>query len=287
MTATPFPETPGTVASKILMLRAAAKRTILIVEGKHDALVFQNFIDSTRCTTVIAWGKENALGALSLVRKKETEGILCVVDRDFDFVLAAQKTDRDVVYTDCHDLDLMIFKSKALDKVLAELASVEKLEQFRQKGGDIRDYLLSVAAPIGSLRLFSTRAGANLTFDGMSFAFVDNTNLHFTLGELVREVLNRSKRPHSQTDMLVKEIEKVRAAAPDLWDLCVAEDVLQMLARALCKMIGSQKPSKISWRELQTYLRLAYESDFFRLSSLCSNIKKWEAAQPDFACLLV
>jgi hypothetical protein len=287
MSDNPFNETAGTLASKILMLRAAGKKTVLVVEGEHDARIYENFIDPKSCLIVIAWGKGNALGALLLVRPKEPDGTIFLVDRDFDFVRNAAVPDPNVIYTDDHDLDLTVFRSAALEKVLRELASDKKTNEFAAKRGDLRAYLLRAAAPIGSLRLQSIEDAVHLTFDGMSFDFVDRADLTYDMGDMVQEVLNRSGRPHGEIAGLVEKIRLVMERAIDHWELCVGEDVLQMLSRALCRMIGSQKPSALDWRKVQTYLRLAYEREYFRASALYGRIKAWEAANRPYLCLAI
>jgi len=283
MNTNPFKETPGTIASKILMLRAAKRKAIMLLEGTHDARVMSNFVDERHCLLVVAWGKENALAALPLVREREPNGIICVLDRDFDFIRGVAVEDANVIYADCHDLDLMMFKSPALEKVLRELASPEKMRRF----SDLRSFLLKAAEPIACLRLHSIEANDNLTFDDMSFDFVKSENLSFEVRNMVHEVLNRSRRPPTHCDALVEKIAHVQQRSLDSWELCVAEDVLKMLTKALYRMIGSQKPSKIGWRNVQTYLRLGYERDFFRASILYTRIKEWEKIQSPFICLTV
>ena len=259
----------------------------MIVEGTHDSRVMQNFVDANSCFIVVASGKGNALGALPLVRRTEPKGIILIVDRDFDFVCQGAVYDTDVVYVDCHDLDLMIFKSPALEKVLRELASPDKMEQFRETCGDLRTYLLSAAAPIGCLRLLSIEENEHLSFDGMSFDFVRRVDLQFEVKEMVQEVLNKSMRSRSENDAFVEKIMQVSGRVLDPWEICVGEDVLQFLTRALCKMIGTQQRNKINWRSVQTHLRLAYERDFFRKSGLYARIKDWEKIQAPFICLTV
>ena len=75
--------TASSVAAEIVLLRAAARKTILIVEGGTDERLMSVFVDPGQCDIVISNGKDNALGALAVMRHRKVVGILCILDTDY------------------------------------------------------------------------------------------------------------------------------------------------------------------------------------------------------------
>jgi len=111
------------IASEALMLRASALKTILLVEGTSDDKLLGSFVDKAEYDVVIAYGKVNLLEALEILRRKDAEGIVCLVDADFSRIDGAVIADKDIVVTEFHDLEVSLFHSSAFDRVLSELGS--------------------------------------------------------------------------------------------------------------------------------------------------------------------
>ena len=120
------------------MLRAASTKAVILVEGGDDEKVYGEFIDGDKCEIVICQGHRNARDALGKLEGRTIWGILCVVDADFSAFIAQNGQSPNLLQTDDHDLEVMLFKSRAFDKVLGELGSPEKVREFTDKGVDPR-----------------------------------------------------------------------------------------------------------------------------------------------------
>jgi hypothetical protein len=85
----------------------------------------------------------------------------------------------------------MLIKSPALEKVVAEFGSEEKISHLNQ---DVREVLLKIAISIGYLRYISQFDKLNLTFNGITFSkFIDEKNWQFNELKLIQEVKNKSQ----------------------------------------------------------------------------------------------
>ncbi len=93
---------------------------------------------------------------MEILNKENFQRILAIVDADFERLECLPNVPN-LILTDTHDLETMLIQSPALDKVLAEIGSEEKITKF---GKDIRSVLLQAGKPIGYLRSCTILNGA-------------------------------------------------------------------------------------------------------------------------------
>jgi hypothetical protein len=103
------------------------------VEGPQDSRFYKRFIDLENCHATVAHNKENVVSAIRLLNEAGFVGALGIVDADFDHLDHIELPSKDIVRGDCHDLESMLIRSNALDAMLHEFASPEKLTKFESK----------------------------------------------------------------------------------------------------------------------------------------------------------
>ena len=119
--------TPESIATSILLLRAVHKGSVLIVEGYSDSRLYGKFIDGDNCQIVNAYNKSSAVRVTELLEKKNFFGIVTIVDADFWSIEGYEHPSSNILRTDTHDLETMLVSSPALDHVLAEYGSQDKI----------------------------------------------------------------------------------------------------------------------------------------------------------------
>lgn len=164
------------VANQIRLLRSNFSGTFLLVEGRSDKIFYERFVDKTLCELIVTSGKpsskQRAIEILNILEKSSFQGILAIVDADFDSLQTLLHSSPNLLRTDTHDLETMLIKSPALEKVLNEFGSEEKITKFNK---DIRNTLLKTGISVGYLLWISQCDGLNLTFDSIKFSrFVDS-----------------------------------------------------------------------------------------------------------------
>lgn len=264
------------IAAEVVLLRAAAERAILIVEGWSDDRLFRKFLDSDNCELVIAHGKENALRAIELLERNGFEGVLALVDLDYDGLRGEVRNSDHIVYTEEHDVECMLVKSRALDSVLMEFGSRKKLESLRLSGVDVREILLNAVRPIGVARYISLSEGIDLTFKGINYKIIDKKKLVVSEESLVKELYNNSGRHRSKECELVKRIMSQEFEGLDPWVVCCGHDVVAALVKALQHVLGSHNSGSFDVEALEAHLRLAYDSRDFAKSKIFQYIRAWE-----------
>jgi hypothetical protein len=177
----------------------------------------------------------------------------------------------------------MLIQSPALDKVLAEIGSEEKITKF---GKDIRSALLQTGKPIGYLLWVSQIYGLNLTFAGIKFSkFIDEQTLQIDEIQLIQEVKNKSEAHRLKDEILQQHIANQKRNDHDPYQVCCGHHLVQILSFGLCKSIGSAKPSDVEPSILERNLRLAYEEAYFYKTQIYLSIRQWERVNLPFRVL--
>lgn len=275
--------TPDRIANKIRLLRTQHPGSFLIAEGDTDARVWKNLVDSTKCRVENASNKDNAVATLNILEKDNFAGVLAVVDADFDILEETVLLSQNLLLTDSHDLETMLLKSPALEKVLREHGSTEKIERFAQ---DIRHTLLQSAKILGYLRWASLKFNYCLNFQNLGFnKFVDDRTLILNESKLIQTVKNNSQKPGLDEQEIRANMEKLKTDTQDMWHVCCGHDMVDILSIALCKALGSCNSKEVERNVLEKYLRVAYESAHFRETKLYRSIQRWEQTNKPFEVL--
>lgn len=277
------------VANKIRLLRSNFEGTFLLVEGRSDKMFYERFVDKKHCQLIVTSGKpsskQRAIEILEILEKSHFEGILAIVDADFDYLLNLFQSSPNILRTDTHDLESMIIKSPALEKVVNEFGSEEKMTKFNR---DIRGTLLKTGISVGYLLWTSQRDRLNLTFDGIKFnRFVDEKTLQIDELKMIREVNNKSQSCLLEDIDLQKKLTNYKSSSHDPWQVCCGHHLVEILSISLRNLLGSNKVVDVEFNRLEISLRLAYEEVYFQQTQLYSDIRIWESNNQSFKVLRI
>lgn len=276
---------PDRIANRIRLLKNQSQYTgsFLIVEGDTDARVWKNLVHSTKCRVEIAHNKDNALKVLNILEQGNFVGVLAVVDADFDLLEGTVPLSQNLLFTDTHDLESMLLKSPALEKVLSEHGSETKINNF---GKDVRQTLLESAKIIGYLRWASLKFDYCLKFEDLAFnKFINKETLALNESDLMKAVKNNSQQPGLDETEVKTKMDSLKTNAHDMWYICCGHDMICILSIALCKALGSCNSQKVEPNVLEQNLRLAYESSYFCKTQLYAAIQDWEKTNHPFQVL--
>lgn len=195
-------------ANAIRQTRQEHAGCFLVVEGRDDRLFFEQFVDCQDCWVIVEGGKQNVVDVVSILEDDGFPGVVGVVDADFDHFEGISQASDNIIVLETVDLEALLIRSTALDRVLVELGSVDKIAKF---GASVREALLAAALPIGCLRLHSLRVGLSLTFQGLRYGgCIEVATLVLDVFGLIQEVENRTRRFDLQRDHLAREIDIIQ-----------------------------------------------------------------------------
>ncbi len=273
-------------ANVIRMKRSIFVGVFLLVEGSTDKVFYERFILKTQCTVITNQipGKQRVIEVLNILEKSKFQGVLAIVDADFDHLESSAPNIPNLIRTDTHDLETMLLQSLALDKVMAEFGSDEKIAKFR----DIRIALLEAGMPIGYLLWISKLDELNLSFNNLEYSkFIDKETLTLDEVDLIQHIKNKSKSqafPPKNED-LQKRIQEQRDENHDPWQVCCGHHLVKILSLGLQKAIGSMPAKQVAADDLERDLRLAYETAYFRETRIYQSIRRWESDNLPFKVL--
>lgn len=282
------------LASEARMARSLDPRTVLVVEGATDARFFERFVDHEHCYVLAAHDRQRAVAVVRLLSATQFSGVLAIIDADFGRITRTLEAEPYILFCDGHDLEMMLIRSKAFDRVVAEHCSETKLSALlatRKPEILLSTLLAQVCLPFGALLLVSLRENVGLKFEDLTFKdFVDKERLDIDLPELIRSVMNKSTLHDSQlAERLEKQVQADLNLSPQIWDMSRGHDCVEMLAFAFRYTIGTKK-SKTDTRNsvqvnaelLERELRLAFSEADFSVTLLFEAIQRWESANTEY-----
>lgn len=267
---------------------AARPTAFLLVEGGSDERFWLARVDPRSCQVRAVGNRDKALAELRTVKAEGKGGFVAVLDADFDRVEDTLAGEPDVVWTDLHDLELMLIASPALDKVLVEACSRPKREKLEaEERCTVREALLSRGLQPARLRWLSRREKLALTFrklspDGtFSFlkysAFCERTTWKLDVAKLVKTVLDFSTQHRLKPQDLLQRMSALPEV--DAWQLCVGHDLVGLLAVGLSSKLGNRN---LQIEDLQERLRLAFEQSHLEATAMFAALRKWERDNTPF-----
>ncbi|PBC21186.1 hypothetical protein CK226_20260 [Mesorhizobium sp. WSM4311] len=207
-------------------------------------------------------------------------GVLCIVDQDYDGLFEDGPAIPNMISVE-NDVETVLIRSPAFDRLLVELGSKPKLTAIREAGQDTRVLVRDAAKDIGLLRIYSRRIGNKLRFDGMKYQFVGK-NLLCDRAEMIRSIMNLSKIGRYNNTEIENEIEKIEAEGFDVWRIVNGHDMTAIIGKALQFKFGNLLSGSAKPDEVEKHLRMAYAKNNFDDSNLGKNLKDWQEANLDY-----
>jgi hypothetical protein len=275
--------TPNYYTNELRLRRSTHKGVFLLVEGGSDAKFYRQLIDSDQCQLVVALNRDMAISVLEILQQAPSDDVVAIVDKDFDELNRTLPDRPNLFFTDTHDLETMLLKSPALEKLIGELGSKEKLAKF---GHDVRSVLLTTGCSIGCLLWISIQDGLNLKFEGINFQkFIDKEMLTIDELELIEEVKRKSQKLNLKTSELHQHLTEKKTLSHDFWQVCRGHDLINILSIGLRHAIGTKNAKDVTAEILESNLRMCYEQIYFQTTQLHSSLCRWEADNPTYRIL--
>lgn len=248
-----------------------------IVEGSKDVTIYSNLTNSKTVRAQPAFGCDRVREVLRILDDRSFTRKIGIVDRDFGSILGLVERSN-LYFTDFHDIEVSIFNSLALTKVLTAFCRPQYVEDFEnEKGLSVREALFNLAKEIGYLKLANKLNNLGLHFkpkqpEGNHIKyvnFINFTDLSYKgHRKMITSIINYS-RNRSVSLKTEQEIEKsfinCKENDYDENQIVNGHDLANILFHFLKKTIKSQNKSLTNPDSIETFLSLAYEkTDFMK-----------------------
>lgn len=264
-------KSPGTLVAEIKMSRMSHDGAFLLVEGKDDRRFWEPRLHSG-CELIDGEGKPNVVGAVQQLDAARFRGALGIVDSDYDFPTGPRFESENLLYTDAHDLECLLCRSSALDKVLAEYGDPAKIRRFERGGIDVRTALLERTLVFGRLR-WAARVRPATELRGIAVQrFVDEKTWTVDGEELIRQAASD-----------VQDIKSRLARLPeaDPWYVTRGHDMLQILRTGLRHVLGNL-PAR---NDIPGILRAGLTPEAMHRTGLGAGVQAWQTANHPYSVL--
>ena len=267
------------MVAEVKMMRTQSNCAVLVVEGSDD-LAFWRAHKADECEPVMAEGKPNAIGCMVSLEAEAIHGVLAVVDADYDVLMGAEMEAPNVLMTDAHDLECMLCRAPAFDRVVGEFGTAEKTA-----GLDVRSALLERGLAFGRVRW----ALARLEQDAAERIKMPSVAplLHQVVDRETWTVDDNRLRAAIQGELgedadLSDAIAKLPDADP--WLVVHGHDMVTLLRMGLLRALGDMQSTQ-SDADIARALRLAMSGEDLRATALGKEIQAWEKASPPYVVL--
>jgi hypothetical protein len=272
-----------------IMMDKSFKGYYLIVEGVKDYKLYSKFTNNSNVKIKEAFGFEKVKLVLHLLSERGFSNKLGIIDSDFSKLLGIKHEVDGLFITDSHDIEVMIFKTKALETVLRIFVSATKISNYEKKvGKSIRDKILEIGIEIGYLKLANKVYNLGLVFkpatvDGNQIKyrdFINDERLDYNgRKSLVNSLINYSRvksKSLKSEDEIMHRLEEIASGTYDIEHLVNGHDLSNILFLLLKKTLASTNRMLQDFNSVEDSLILSFEYDDFKRTDLYKDIKKFE-----------
>ena len=253
----------------------------------------QRFLDSLRLWKVIhhekcqfsptSLGAVASLGAvveaLDNVSTRGIKGVVGIVDRDYRFPLGKVFERLDLLCTDKHDLEMMMYETEAFDAVIRECGSEAKVLSWPKGVSGIRAHLYEQSRQIGYVRLSNEANDSGYCFKNLNYeSFVDRSTVTLALERFIEYLRARWGQNLSVSIATYENGRTVATRYSSLSEdgmLCRGHDVSEMLVIGLRSLWGTNPAQAYDADDIEKMLRLAYSREDFSKTELSRKILDW------------
>lgn len=167
----------------------------MFVEGVSDEYFWKKYInkDVIRIQQVRGW--KNVVACVEAFNKESLDNkCIGVIDSDFEFIYKYKSVkEGNIVMTDYHDLEMMLYKSEAFDSALK---AIDKKNKLKEQSNHILNHVFSITNRIGYLKLASLKNNFGLVFKK------ENKNHELELPKY-EKVIDRKKGVYNGDEKLI------------------------------------------------------------------------------------
>lgn len=271
------------IAQEVVMERMVHKGSFLLLEGKTDFKRFRPFLDGNACSMVSCNSVRKAIGALKILIQRGIKGVISIIDADFSRILGRDLTTPNTIVSKHHDLDLDWIDTGSMFRYLDEVADASKLTSL---GGAavIMEEIHRTLRPVSAARLLNRKRVFRFKTSGIDVAKFYSHGKDIC-SEYVLALIASGYADISQKDWIEMEIRAEMKRPKDDWQMTNGHDFCAALGAMLRSDIGTRKVPQSWASEVESHIRLTFDSNDFRSLALFQGILAWEAANSGYVVL--
>ena len=260
----------GDIVAEIKMMEADSKSFYWLLEGPSDIRFFTTRTPD-RIKLIASGGKRNVVGAITaLINDQLNSKILGVVDADYDWLVSPEQRPQNIVTTDPRDLEGVLLRSGAFNKVVAEYACAEKIASFKSEVGvGLLEYIHDVALFFGKIRAVND-LGLRVNLKGfLPQRFVNLQLWSYDYEAVLAEAIRVGVA--STLEELLSRMDDLPSVGT--WHYVRGHDAVNIFTGGLMSRIGSN--GNINCADVASMLRIGIEDVEYERTELYQSLSHW------------
>lgn len=260
----------GDIVAEIKMMEADSRGFYWLLEGPSDIRFFSPRKHES-VKLIASGGKRNVVGAVTaLANDKLNSKVLGVVDADYDWLVSSKDRPPNIVTSDPRDLEGVLLRSGAFNKVVMEYACPDKIKTFRSENGiGLLQYIHDVALFFGRIRAVND-LGPRVNLKGfLPQRFVDIQRWTYDFEAVLAEAVRVGVS--SSVEELLAYIDELPAV--DSWHYVRGHDAVNVFTGGLMRRVGNN--GNITSADVESMLRIGIEEYEYKRTELYQSLSRW------------
>ena len=249
-------------AGRIRLHRQVDPRPVALFEGEPDRLVFERTVSRQGATCFVLGPRYLVLEVASTLHEWGLDRAVCIVDRDFDDVVAQfEVRGVPIAAYDGGDLEHMLWESSALDDLLEQAGNRRKVQS---EGGvnRVREMIAPCVATLAAIRVANAEGEWGLNFRNLNLArLIDQATLTIKRQALCDAVHHAGAHVKKRDVYEAADAGRLKPCPQTGEPRIRGKDAVGVLSAALRRRIGSATAQQSAPDRLAEMLRLAATSD--------------------------
>lgn len=257
----------------------------LAVEGDSDVKLLRTRSYPVSVKLIIGYGWKGVKAILDKHSTVTTTSRLYgLIDRDYRDHHNSQISHKNIILTDFRDVEIMLFNSSALARVISEYGSAGKIPKDENGAIDIksiRDTIYSISIMLGKFRIYCESNNLNIRFKELDYKkFLCDRTLVLSVDNFLLHINGRNpSEPNLTLEQWKLSQELKWGVADDVNNhlnhpefIANGHDVMGILCVALRKLWGSHG-DKISSENIEGIFRVGYSDDELVKTRMWTNLE--------------
>lgn len=250
---------------------SGARLGILVVEGPDDKRLFYHRVLNP-AQILPAGGQRLLLAAYAAASPSDHDRILFITDCDYSVRLGELSGGHGLVITSGTDVESDLLTLGLLRKIVTEIApSALSVNQVEKVAAEALSLAVSLALPLGRIRMASRPLGVDLGFEDIDFS------KYWRRGErtLDEEKLIRVCANKLRAEACSADLKHLVSQTPDDAGMCHGKDLLSALRTIL--LHEYRVDAKVTVDILRMMLHIALDDASFNSWTVTSRMRTWAA----------
>lgn len=244
------------------------KKVFVLLEGESDLALFRRIIKSNFIEFKPSYGGKSFVELIIAKLSNLSNKVVGITDADFDNLIQIESKYKNILKTDCHDLEMMLVRCEDIYRdVLLNFVIAEELIIPRSN-------ILNLIQFVSGVKFLNYTKSLNLNQEVSFRPYLDLDNLQFHKQEYLQKVFSASI--NKEIIFSCGEVDSTIDEVNDPYNLCNGHDFMKALVTVINHINRKfHRSSGHKDTEVTRSFSLLYTFSHFQKSALYKHLFSW------------